>query len=450
MPLNMPPIDFTGTTINIGDDDEFVTKMQQKDVLLNNLQTNINAFGGEANSAIAALQASNGSFYQGVTSTTSFLIGVGSKTFVVADKKAFAVGNRCRVIGAVATNWMEGDITAVTATSITVAVDVVGGSGTLAVWTFALTGARGAIGTTGAGGATGATGAVGAGYDDVTSSTSATISSTGAITLTINKRGAFAVNGRVRLANSSTNWMEGVITAISASSVTVNRDKSAGSGAFAAWVMTVAGQPGVDAVSGVMSITAELPLVIDATTPAAPIVKLPAAINMSFMPRGLGLYATNAATSLALGVIAGVAGRMMLLPVWVGGNIEEVGIEVTTPLAGSFARIVIYGVDVANLPGARLYQSANLDCATAGYKSAAPALTLPIGWYWFGVHYSATQSLRGVAVGASMSIGQSTSAQTTINTCIQRTVTFGSAPATWTGTTASEVVSAIVPLIKWR
>lgn len=89
--------------------------------------------------------------YYGLTSATSNTIGTGSKTFTTnftATATAFVVGERIRVINT-ATNWMEGTITAFTTTSLTVNVDVVGGSGTFTSWTFAAAGIQGATGSTG-------------------------------------------------------------------------------------------------------------------------------------------------------------------------------------------------------------------------------------------------------------------------------------------------------------
>lgn len=149
MPVTLPTfpsINFAPYNLLAGDDTEIITKTAGMATALGTLQTNINAFGtGTAaaiNTALAAVEASNGLFYMGVTSTTSATVGLGSKAFTVADKKAFAVGQRVRVINT-ASIWMEGEITAATATVITVNVDSYLGTGTLAVWAFALTGAKG-------------------------------------------------------------------------------------------------------------------------------------------------------------------------------------------------------------------------------------------------------------------------------------------------------------------
>jgi hypothetical protein len=90
--------------------------------------------------------------YFGLTSTTSQAIAVGAKTFTVNQAQgtnAFAVGQYVRAFGATATNYMEGYITAYTTTSLTITVDNISGTGTLAAWTITATGAQGADGAAG-------------------------------------------------------------------------------------------------------------------------------------------------------------------------------------------------------------------------------------------------------------------------------------------------------------
>lgn len=73
------------------------------------------------------------------TSTTSFLIGTGSKLFTTVSSLAFPIGIRLRAASAAnAANFMEGDVTAVAGNQLTINVDAVGGSGTLADWQVSL------------------------------------------------------------------------------------------------------------------------------------------------------------------------------------------------------------------------------------------------------------------------------------------------------------------------
>jgi hypothetical protein len=87
---------------------------------------------------------------------------------------------------------------------------------------------------------------VGLGYAGVESLTSLTVG-TGSKTFTVNTNAtdtAFIVGNRVRLVNSSVNYMDGVITAYSGTSMTVLVDGTAGSGTYTAWFVTLTGSVG--------------------------------------------------------------------------------------------------------------------------------------------------------------------------------------------------------------
>jgi hypothetical protein len=70
-------------------------------------------------------------------STTSLAIGTGSKAFTVAGSLGYVSGQRVRAVSATGggANWMEGSAS-YSGTTLTVTVDDVGGSGTLADWTI--------------------------------------------------------------------------------------------------------------------------------------------------------------------------------------------------------------------------------------------------------------------------------------------------------------------------
>jgi len=81
------------------------------------------------------------------TSTTSVAIGTGSKGFTTQASKSFEVGKWLLITSdADPTNYMHGQVTAYSGTSLTVNITNVGGSGTLADWTITLSGTRGAPG----------------------------------------------------------------------------------------------------------------------------------------------------------------------------------------------------------------------------------------------------------------------------------------------------------------
>jgi hypothetical protein len=92
-------------------------------------------------------QSQIGIGYYGQTSTTSTTIGTGSKTFTVgipATTTAFTIGTRVRfAYTTTPSNFMEGVITAFSNSTMTVLVDLIGGSGTYAAWSVSVAGNQG-------------------------------------------------------------------------------------------------------------------------------------------------------------------------------------------------------------------------------------------------------------------------------------------------------------------
>ena len=85
----------------------------------------------------------------GGTSTSSVLIAAAAgKTFTTQASLPFVVGSRVRAIGADALNFMEGSVTSYSGTTLVLLVDTVGGSGTLAAWTFQFAGYAQVAGST--------------------------------------------------------------------------------------------------------------------------------------------------------------------------------------------------------------------------------------------------------------------------------------------------------------
>ena len=108
-------------------------------------------------------------------------------------------------------------------------------------------GIQGVTGPTGATGNTGSQGATGLGYSGLYSTTSLTIGY-GSRTLTTNLaagQSAFFAGQRVRLSNSSTNWMEGEVTSYSGTTMVVSVDTAGGSSVYTYWNISIAGEPGI-------------------------------------------------------------------------------------------------------------------------------------------------------------------------------------------------------------
>ncbi len=120
--------------------------------------------GPQGNQGNQGNQGYAGLGYAGLVSSSDVNIGTGSKTFTTnlsASDVAFNVGQRVR-IAYNASQFMEGAITAFSATTLTVLVDYTGGSGDYNSWNIGVAGAVGATGPTGPIGAIGPTGLTGA------------------------------------------------------------------------------------------------------------------------------------------------------------------------------------------------------------------------------------------------------------------------------------------------
>jgi len=104
-----------------------------------------------AETAEAAAELAASALYG--TSATSVAIATGSTVFTTQAGKQFDVGNWLLIASdANEANYMHGQVTAYTGTTLTVNVTNIGGSGTLADWKISISGTRGATGATGPGG----------------------------------------------------------------------------------------------------------------------------------------------------------------------------------------------------------------------------------------------------------------------------------------------------------
>jgi hypothetical protein len=209
-------------------------------------------------------------------STTTLTIGSGARTLVFTSPSlnlGWVVGSRLRLYTQPNT-FMEGIVTTVSSTGVTVDCDYFIGTGSYSAWAIALTGQRGIGGSVGPQGPAGATGPVGAqgevGLTGAASTVPGPIGATGPIGLTgptglasvisasstsANTLGTgtktfaytsipnlgWIIGLRLRAYNSVGNYMEGIITAVSTTSVSISSDYVAGSGSYSSWNLGVTG-----------------------------------------------------------------------------------------------------------------------------------------------------------------------------------------------------------------
>jgi hypothetical protein len=174
-----------------------------------------------------------------------------------------------------------------------------------------------------------------------------------------------------------------------------------------------------------------------------------------FIAPGLaaGTFITNAVNGLALGTTAGVAGRLEMSPFIPSRTItiDRLSIEVTTAVASAQARVGIYGTTAGGLPGDLLTgQGTLLDCSATGAKGSdiAGGLTLQAGTvYWLAAHSSSTATLRALAVGGLLPLGNPETG-TTHNSGRRASVTFASGLPTTAPSAA--LLSGSMPRIAMR
>lgn len=169
----------------------------------------------------------------------------------------------------------------------------------------------------------------------------------------------------------------------------------------------------------------------------------------------VGEYYDNAFHGAASGTLAGAANRADLAPFFVSQRmrIDQIGVAVSTAVAGALARCFIYDVTAAGWPGAKLWEgTGNLDCGTVGYKFHTLDFTFDAGrQYWLGVIQSSTATLRSIPVSSAISLGLAGSNGTAYHTILRRTLTFASAlPTSWNFVTADRVSNTTPLSVRFR
>lgn len=84
------------------------------------------------------------------TSTTSLALATGTKVFTIQSGKQFTAGNQVKIPSAANNaNYFYGTVVSYVGTTLTTSITEIGGSGTFADWTIALSGVKGTTGATG-------------------------------------------------------------------------------------------------------------------------------------------------------------------------------------------------------------------------------------------------------------------------------------------------------------
>jgi hypothetical protein len=113
----------------------------------------------------------------------------------------------------------------------------------------------------------------------------------------------------------------------------------------------------------------------------------------------------------------------------------SLSLDVVTAVALSEARILIYS-DLNGQPDTKLYESANLNLSTIGFKTAITSFNFVAGTiYWLCVHSSGTSTIRGLNAAATLSIKSISTGAMILS--YQKPQSFASSPTTLTGLTPS-------------
>lgn len=152
-------------------------------------------------------------------------------------------------------------------------------------------------------------------------------------------------------------------------------------------------------------------------------------------------------------VLSGAASRMDIFPFIPGADldVDALGINCTTAVAGAQAKLVVYTALNNGQPGALVLETGTADLSTTGNKTLTASLSLYRGrTYWLGVRHSSTAALSAWALQATPDINGGTTMVTTARKTLRRTVTFANAaPSSWSFT-SSEINAAVATAIWLR
>jgi hypothetical protein len=165
------------------------------------------------------------------------------------------------------------------------------------------------------------------------------------------------------------------------------------------------------------------------------------------------MYLGNSANAVALTTQAQVANRTVIAPYVPAYDmtIDQVGISVSTLLAGANAKVVIFASDSNGRPTTLLRETANLSAAAAAtvFASITPLAMTAGTKYWLGIRASGTFTLRTLAVAAIPSLSYTGVANPVAQTALIRTETFANPASDWVYA-SSQHSNALVPLILMR
>ena len=181
------------------------------------------------------------------------------------------------------------------------------------------------------------------------------------------------------------------------------------------------------------------PNVVDATAASVPWLTPPSGEHVL----------TTIGSGGATGAVFGVAGRVDMYPFSSRTDLFVTGLtlNVTTAVAASLLKFVVYESDSFGRPNALVYESGDVSGATAGLKTVTISLTFRQNrTYWLGVRHSSTAAVSAWALTATPDINGG-APSTSARKVVRRTLSYATgAPATW-GWNSNEVLSSSAPAV---
>lgn len=151
---------------------------------------------------------------------------------------------------------------------------------------------------------------------------------------------------------------------------------------------------------------------------------------LNFLPTGYGIGAMTASVSTA--GIQPNGNLIYLNPFILNKSLSftQMRINVSGAVAGSNVRVVMY-TDNGGMPNAKIFESADISCATTGIKTISNIYTLNAGTvYWIGIHPSASPTFTAINQASVLPIAHPITMTGAPVTTWTYNYTYGTAPLT--------------------
>jgi hypothetical protein len=167
-----------------------------------------------------------------------------------------------------------------------------------------------------------------------------------------------------------------------------------------------------------------------------------------------GAFIGNEVGGVTLSTLAQTANRIVGTPKSFPRDtqVDQLGVSVSTAVAGALFRVQIYDTDADGRPTTLLVESADISGATAAtvFATLGATFTFLAGkTYFIAVHSSANATLRTISTTGVVGFSWSNAATPAQYIALVRTATFGSA-GNWPAFANSQAQNVAMPLVLMR